>query len=248
MGTAKKTIRRLRKSATDKGLEAALPTGVQKSYFMLPDAERTVLNTALEKYRLGRSEPIFVGGNKVLKPALRLMTLYRLVIDEIQDCQPVTSYTRWIDAVEVRGAENQEVYLTFSPRFEHIWQESKRRLLKYVAQKPANIGLRSQYALRLYAWAKNQLSVRTKRITLEQLRTVLGLDSVKDADGKVVKEAPLPVWANLRQRALDTAIKQINAKTDLNIAIESIERAAHRRVAALIFAVKARRVSKEPAG
>jgi plasmid replication initiation protein len=234
---------------TEKGLGPVLPTGVQKSYFMLSDAERTVLNTALEKYRPGQAEPIFVGGNKVLKPALRLMTLYRLVIDEIQDRQPITSYTRWIDAVQVRGAENQEVYLTFSPRFEHIWLESKRRLLEYVAQKPANIKLRSQYALRLYDWAKNQLSVGTKRITLEQLRNVLGLDSVKDANGKVVKKAPLPVWANLRQRALDTAIKEINAKTDLNIAIKSIERGAHRRVTALIFAIKARTVSKgRPAG
>jgi plasmid replication initiation protein len=147
------------------------------------------------------------------------------------------------------GGETQEVYLTFSPRFEHIWLESKRRLLEYVAQKPANIGLRSQYAPRLYESVKNQLSVGTKRITLEQLRTVLGLDSVKDADREVIKEAPLAVWANLRQRALDTAISEINAKTDLNIAIESIERAAHRRVTALIFAIKARTVSKgKPAG
>jgi hypothetical protein len=124
----------------------------------------------------------------------------RLKIEEVIDGQAVTSYTRWVDAVQVRGSENQEVYLTFSPRFEHIWMETKRRLLEYVTQKPANIGLHSQYALRLYGWAKNQLSVGIKRITLEQLRTVLGLDSVKDADGEVIREAPLAVWANLRQR------------------------------------------------
>jgi hypothetical protein len=47
---------------------------VQKSYFMLSDAERAVLNTALDKYRPGQSEPILVGDKKVLKPALRLMT------------------------------------------------------------------------------------------------------------------------------------------------------------------------------
>jgi hypothetical protein len=67
---------------------------------MLSEAERAVLNTALEKYRPGLSEPIFVGGHKVFKPALRLMKLYRLAIDEIQDGQAVTRYTRWIDAVE----------------------------------------------------------------------------------------------------------------------------------------------------
>jgi plasmid replication initiation protein len=106
----------------------------------------------------------------MIKPALRLITSYRLVIEEITDAEVITSYTRWVDAVQVREAENQEVYLRFNPRFEHIWLESKKRLLEYVAEKPANIGLRSQYALRLYGWAKKYVSVGTKRISLEELR------------------------------------------------------------------------------
>jgi len=86
MGTAKKSIRRQpRKRVTDKGLGAVLPTSVQKSYFMLSETERAILNTALEKYRPGRSEPIRVGDKKVLKPALRLMTYYRLKIEEFLD-------------------------------------------------------------------------------------------------------------------------------------------------------------------
>jgi hypothetical protein len=136
-----------------------------------------------------------VGGHKVLNPALRLMKLYRLPIHEIQDGQAVTRYTRWIDAVEARGPQEQEVYLSFSPRFERIWLESKRRLLEYVAQKPANIGLRSQYALRLYGWAKNYVSDGTKRISLEELRKVLGLESVKDSGDNVIRGAPLALWA-----------------------------------------------------
>jgi len=166
------------------------------------------------------------------------MSSYRLVIEEIKDSEAITSYTRWVEAVQVRGAENQKVYLTFSPRFERIWLESKKRLMEYVAQKPANIGLRSQYALRLYSWAQKHVAVGSKRISLEQLRKVLGLESVKDADGKIIQEAPLPVWANFRQRALDTAISEINRKTDLNIALESLERSKHRRVTTLTFAIK----------
>jgi hypothetical protein len=50
-----------------------LPTSVQKSYFMLSRPTRAVLDTALQKYRRGRSDPIFVGGISLLKPALRLM-------------------------------------------------------------------------------------------------------------------------------------------------------------------------------
>ena len=211
---------------------------------MLSDAERVVLNTALGKYEPGQSEPILVGGKNLLKPALRLMTSYRLAIEEIKDSQAITSYTRWVDAVQVRGAENQEVYLTFSPRFERVWLESKKRLLEVAAQKPAAIRLRSKYAIRLYAWAKEHVSIGTRRVSLEELRKVLGLESVKDADGNIIREAPLAVWANFRQRALDVAIAEINAKTDLNIALESLERSGHWRVSALIFAIKDRPVLK----
>jgi hypothetical protein len=96
----------------------------------------------------------------------------------------------------------------------------------------------------MYSWAKKYVSVRTKRISLslEQLRKVLGLESVKDADGKIIHEAPLPVWANLRQRALDTAIEEINKKTDLNISLEKLERSKHRRVTTLTFSIKSQAV------
>jgi hypothetical protein len=82
-------------------------------------------------------------------------------------------------------------------------------------------------------------SMGTKRISLEQLRKVLGLGSVKDTDGNIIQEAPLPVWANLRQRALDTAMTEITKKTDISIEIESLERSLHRRVTSLTFVIKA---------
>jgi len=103
----------------------------------------------------------------------------------------VTSYTRWLEAVIVQGTENPEVYVTFSPLFERIWLESKKRLPDHVAKEPGNIGLRSQYSIRLYAWAKKYASVGKKRILLEDLRRVLGFQLVKDANGKIIKEHPL---------------------------------------------------------
>src|ERR1700726_4328102 len=144
MGTAKIRQRRP-KGVIRKGLPESLPTSVQKSYFMLGEKERDVLNRALEKYRPGRSEAILIGGANLLKPALQLMNVYRLRIDEIKGGAVVTSYTRWLEAVIVKGTENQEVYVTFSPFFERIWLESKKRLRAYVSRKPANLELRSQY-------------------------------------------------------------------------------------------------------
>jgi hypothetical protein len=67
---------------------------------------------------------------------------------------------------------------------------------------------------------------------------------MKDTDGNVIKEPPLPVWANFRQRALDVAILEINKKTDLRIKLSSIERSKHRRVVALTFAIKTQPVPK----
>ena len=63
--------------------ERARGSPANQCYFMLSDPVRTVLNTALEKYRSGQSEPILVGGENLLKPALRLMTWYRLVIERV---------------------------------------------------------------------------------------------------------------------------------------------------------------------
>jgi plasmid replication initiation protein len=113
-----------------------------------------------------------------------------------------------------------------------------------MAKKPANTGLRSQYALRLYGWAKKHVEAGTTSISLEDLRKVLGLESIKAVEGNVIQEPPLPIWANFRQRALDTAIAEINTKTDLRIKLSSIERSKHRRVAALTFAIKAQAIPK----
>jgi plasmid replication initiation protein len=210
---------------------------------MLSDAERNVLNIGLQRYRPDQSEPILIGGEKLLKPTLRLMSDYRLRIAEIKGAEVVTSYTRWLASVEARGLENQEVYVAFSPNFERIWLESKKRLPEYVSQKPANLGLRSQYALKFYALAKKHVTAGKKRISLEDLRRVLGLQSVKDAEGNIIQEAPLPIWANFRQRALDVAILEINKKTDLHIEIESLERSKHQRVTSVTFTIEEQTVS-----
>jgi hypothetical protein len=239
MITTKASIARRRPPGVlRKGLGEFLPTSVQKSYFMLSDAEREVLDSALAQYRPGQLDPILVGSGEMLKPALGLMTSYRLVIEEIRGPAVIAHYTRWVDSVQLMDGDNQEVYVAFSPRFEHIWLESKKCLPDCMGQKPANTGLRSQYALRMYSWAKKYVTVGKKRVSLEELRKVLGLESVKDANGNVVQESALPVWANFRQRALDTAIAQINQKTDLTVALESLERSKYRRVTALTFLIK----------
>ena len=94
----------LSRTVTNRDPAQFLPTGVQKSYFMLSRATRAVLDTALQKYRPGQSDPILVGGITLLKPALQLMTSYRLVIQEVTGAEVLTSYTRWLESVQLRVA------------------------------------------------------------------------------------------------------------------------------------------------
>jgi hypothetical protein len=78
---------------TSKDPAVSLPTSIQKSYFMLSRSARAVLDTALQKYRPGRTDLIPIGGIAQLKPALRLMTAYRLMIQDVTGAEVVTSYT-----------------------------------------------------------------------------------------------------------------------------------------------------------
>jgi plasmid replication initiation protein len=221
-----------------------LPTSIEKSYFMLSRSARAVLDNALQKYRPGRTDLIPVGGIDQLKPALRLMTAYRLVIQEVTAAEVFTSYTRWLECVQVKEGAEPEVYVAFSQHFERIWLESKKRLPEYMEKKPAIAALRSQYALWLYSWAKKYVEDGAKTISLEELRRMFGLESIKDAEGNVIKEAPLPIWANFQKRALDVAIREVNAKTDLKIKMVSTERLKQRRVVALNFTIKAQAIPK----
>jgi hypothetical protein len=73
---------------------------------MLSRSARGVLDTALQKYRPGHSVLISVGGIDQLKPALRLMVSYRLVLQNVVGAEAFTIYTRWLESVEVKeGAE-----------------------------------------------------------------------------------------------------------------------------------------------
>jgi hypothetical protein len=71
--------------------------------------------------------------------------------------------------VIVKGTENQEVYVTFSPQFERIWLEAKKRLPEYVSREPANFKLRSQFLIRFFDWATKYVGEESQTISLEEL-------------------------------------------------------------------------------
>ena len=55
----------------------------------------------------------------------------------------VTSCTRWVDAVQVMGAENQEVYLTFSPRYTEAASNPGTKCSCFSTRFPSSIARKS---------------------------------------------------------------------------------------------------------
>lgn len=65
--------------------------------------------------------------------------------------------------------------------------------------------LNSTYAIRLYKLLKQYQTVKSRMITVEEIRQILSLDN------------KLKQFSDIRKKVIETAIKQINKSTDLNI-------------------------------
>jgi plasmid replication initiation protein len=76
------------------------------------------------------------------------------------------------------------------------------------------------------------------------LRKILGLEDIKDSSERVVQQAPLELWANVKQWALDHALKEINKHSDTQLELEFTGRRAYRKVLSLGFRITARKHAK----
>jgi len=83
-----------------------------------------------------------------------------------------------------------------------------------------------------------------KRVSLATLRKILGLEDIKNNSGIVVQEAPLELWANLKQRALDQALGEINEHSDIQLELEFTGRGPYRKAQSLGFRITARKRAK----
>jgi plasmid replication initiation protein len=90
----------------------------------------------------------------------------------------------------------------------------------------------------LYEWAWKWRNIGLKRISIPQIRKVLGVDEVRDVQGNIVSEKCLVHWPNLKQRAIDRALHEINEKTELSIRLVAVGQAKYRRVLSLAFEIK----------
>ena len=154
-----------------------------------------------------------------------------------------STYLPWIDSITfIKAGKKEEIELSLNSNYENVWRVLKERL-----DEPA-VRLKSHYSTRLYLWAKQYLVVGHKRVSVATLRKILGLEDVKDKSGRVVQDAPLELWANVKQRALDPALKEINKQSDIQLEIEFVGRGTFRKVLSLGFRITARKMPEAREG
>jgi Initiator Replication protein len=213
--------------------------GILESFARLPQAEREIVRQLLDEFGSQRVAairfPVPFGPKSInerltfLSPIYKLIRYHRLIFDSVG-----------IDSItHLRAGEKEEIELRLNSNYENVWRVSRERL-----DQPA-VRLKSHYSTRLYLWAKQYLVVGHKRVSVGTLRKILGLEDIKDNSGRVVQDAPLELWANVKQRALDHALKEINKQSDIQLEIEFVGRGAFRKVLSLGFRITAR---KNPRG
>ena len=153
-----------------------------------------------------------------------MIRYHRLTFDSIADGALRSTYLPWIESItHVKAGEEEELEVRLNSNYEKVWRMLKQRL-----EEPS-VRLKSQYSSRLYQWERPYLAVGYKRVSLATLRKILGLEEIKDNSGRVVQEAPLGLWANVKQRALDQALKEIKKHSDIQLELEFTGRGAFRK-------------------
>jgi hypothetical protein len=220
--------------------------GILESFARLPQAERELVRQLLDEFGsqwvAAIRFPVPFGPRSInersrfLSPIYKLIRYHRLIFDSVSDGVFRSTYLPWIDSItHVRAGEKEEIELRLNNNYENVWWVLKEHL-----DEPA-VRLKSQYSTRLYLWAKQYLMVGQKRVSVGTLRKILGLEDVKDNSGRVVQDAPLELWANVKQRALDPALKEINKQSDIQLKIEFVGRGTFRKVLSLGFRIAVRK-------
>ena len=221
--------------------------GILESYSKLPRPERDLIGQLLERFEadgvgvirfpvpFGHRREDSKGRKEFLEPIYRLIRYHRLNFDSIVEGAVRSTYMPWVESITtIKSGKHEELELRLNGNYGKIWRILKDSLAT------TKVRLKSQYSSRLYQWAKQNVGVGFRRVSLAALRKILGLEDILDEAGNLVQEAPLETWANVKQRALDHALNEINERSDIEVKVEFTGRGNYRKVNSLGFRITAK--------
>ena len=233
---------------------------VIKSFYRLLPLERAVIEAVLKELRGNRlvmtvnfktASPLLAESLDAMKPSRpnlkgrrppamtmaqdtlsRLTYYHRPVFRDEAHKRTVEWRTHWLSGYAELG--DGVVLLSIEERIvPHL------KLLKnYLGRRSSSARFTSQYSVRLYEWAWQYRKAGLIRVSMDELRDILGVNEERDERGGLIREAILQNWPNLKQRALTRAIKEISTKSDLEIKLATTYRGERHKVGALVFEIK----------
>jgi len=152
---------------------------------------------------------------------------------ELGDRNPSELITSWFADVVIQANGDGYFGVSISERLKPYLLQVKREFFKY--RLAYVLHLRSGYAIRLYQWAKRwQYSVK-RRITIEELRVVMG--TVELTPKGSIKKTLLALYKDFKKRALLPAVTEINEKTDISVSFVENKIKGSKTVESLTFTI-----------
>jgi hypothetical protein len=233
---------------------------VVKAFYRLLPLERAVIEAVLKELRgtrlvmsvnfksaspllaesLDKMKPVRPNLKGKLPPAMtlaqdalsRLTYYHRPVFRDEAHAQPIDWHTHWLSGYAELG--QGVILLSIDEKIiPHL------KLLKnFLARRSFGARFTSQYSVRLFEWAWPFRKGRQIKVSMQQLREILGVNEVRDEKGRLVRKTILAHWPNLKQRALSRAMNEISTKSDLTIRLLSTYRGEAHRVVQLLFEIR----------
>jgi Initiator Replication protein len=152
---------------------------------------------------------------------------------ESGDPNPSELITSWFADVVIQANGDGYFGVSISERLKPYLLQVKREFFKY--RLAYVLQLRSGYAIRLYQWAKRWQYSGKRRITIEDLRFVMG--TVELTPKGSVKRTLLALYKDFKKRALLPAVTEINEKTDISICFVENKVKGSKTVESLTFTI-----------
>ena len=149
------------------------------------------------------------------------------------DTNPTQLITSWFADVVIQANGDGYIGVSISERLKPYLLQVKREFFRY--RLAYVLHLRSGYAIRLYQWAKRWQYAGKRRISIDELRVVMG--TVELTSKGNISKTLLALYKDFKKRALLPAVTEINQKTDIFVSFVENKIKGAKTVESLTFTI-----------
>ena len=149
------------------------------------------------------------------------------------DTNPTELITSWFADVVIQANGDGYIGVSISERLKPYLLQVKREFFRY--RLAYVLHLRSGYAIRLYQWAKRWQYAGKRRISIDELRVVMG--TVELTSKGNISKTLLALYKDFKKRALLPAVTEINQKTDIFVSFVENKIKGAKAVESLTFTI-----------